>query len=166
MNIRQEGMGLCQKCNTPIMQTINQPGVAGICFACMADGQPKTGRTVVVKSEDGDIKLGAGPINGKVELEEVTHTVAAGSKTPMVTRKPALVVPDAETHALVQATQGVTLHVTIDELHDANIIKTILQKIYDGIDNAPPAPTLKEQKRAIKLQERLEVLIKGMEGKE
>lgn len=159
MNIRQEGMGLCTKCNTPIMQTINQPGVAGICFACMADGQPKTGRTVVVKSEDGDTKLGAGPITGKVELEEVEHTVAKGNVTAHV--PPVL-------SAKVQPTLisgSVTLVVTVDELHDANIIKTILQKIYDGIDNAPPASTLKEQKRAIKLQDRLEVLIKGMENK-
>ena len=164
MNIRQEGMGLCQKCNTPIMQTINQPGVAGICFACMADGQPKTGKTVVVKSEAGDTKLGAGPITGTVELQEVEHTVAEGNKTPMVVKKP-VIVPDA----VVQPTLisgSVTLVVTVDELHDANIIKTLLQKIYDGIDNAPPAPTLKEQKRAIKLQDRLETLIKGMEGKE
>src|SRR6185295_19772015 len=148
MNIRQEGMGLCTKCNTPIMQTIGQPGIAGICFACMADGQPKTGRTVVVKSEEGDTKLGAGPINGKVELEEVEHTVAAGNKTPMVAKKP---VP-VETPAPAVSTGTIVLVVTVDELHEADIIKTLLQKIYDGIDNAPPAPTLKEQKRAIKLQ--------------
>ena len=164
MNIRQEGMGLCKKCNTPIMQTINQPGVAGICFACMADGQPKTGRTVVVTKEDGDVKLGAGPLAGKVELLEVDHTVAEGSKTPMVVvKKPAGEV--VQYVAPQNLPQGITLHVTIDELHETDILKTILQKIYDGIDNAPPAPTLREQKRAIKLQERLEVLIKNMEKK-
>ena len=112
------------------------------------------------------MKPSAGPILGKVELEEVVHTVAEGNKDrPMtIVKKPT--TPELPSIVVTPVVAGIDLHVTIDELHDANIIKTLLQKIYDGIDNAPPAATLREQKRAIKLQERIETLINGMEGKE
>lgn len=165
MNVQQEGLGLCQKCGTPIMQAINQPGIKGVCFGCKADGEEKHGRTVVVTGETGE------GLSGRVTLEEVEHQLtpsspivkdpdkvraeiaaraAAKGAAPMPVAQPALPLPSGE----------IVIRLTVDDLMTSGIVTTLLQCTYDAIDAMPPFPTLKETKRAIKLQEDIEALLK------
>lgn len=169
MNIQQEGLGICSRCGTPIMQAINQPGVKGVCFGCQADGQAKTGRTVIVTNE-----IGAGAL-GRVETQEVEHQVNPAS--PLVKDVAAVraaiaakaeakgVAPMPTPVALEPEPQGtVTVKVTIDELHKGDVLVTLLHAIYDGIDNMPPFKTLKETKKAIAVQEAIEAQLAKIEG--
>lgn len=161
MNVQQEGLGCCTKCGTPIMQAINQPGVKGVCFGCQADGEVKHGRSVVVTSETGE------GLSGKVELQEVEHIVTPSSK---------LVNADAVRKAIAAKAEGkgvsmpvqesvmnsgdIVIRLTVDELTKHGIVTTLLQSAYDAIDSMPPFATLRETKRAIKLQEDIERLLK------
>lgn len=155
MNIKQEGLGYCTQCNNPIMGTINQPGSKGVCFACKAAGEPKTGKTVIVKSETGDMGNSAGIApNGKVEIQVVDSTVLTGQL-----EKKTLVETKISSNEL-------TLVVSIDDLREFGIVTVLLQTAYDAIDGMPPPPTIKEQKKVIKLQDDIEVLLKQREVKE
>ena len=163
MNVQQEGLGLCQKCGTPIMQAINQPGVKGMCFGCSEDGKPKTGHTTRVASETG-----AG-LAGRVELEELEHSVGVASHVVHDV--------DAVRKAIADKAKGIgvtktlqpapsssselIITVSIEELLSHGITTTLLQLAYDAIDNMPPCPTLKETKKAIRLQEDIERLLKA-----
>lgn len=153
MNIKQEGLGVCQIHGTAIMQAINQPGVKGVCFACVEDAKPKTGRTVVVKSETGETKAMTGAPEGKVEIEVVNGVPVHVDK------------PKGEIVSVPRLANHISIHVTIEELEQPDVIRTLLQKVNEGIDEMPPPSTIKEAKRIFKLQERIEEVIKSMESK-
>jgi hypothetical protein len=121
------------------METINQPGMKGICFGCYANALPKTGRTVVVKSETGDLTQPKGPITGRVEMAEVPHAPSNVKEKPMNEEPVGVVV----------------IKMTIDELSKPDLLWTVLNAIYNGIDEMPPFKTLKETKRAIRIQENI-----------
>jgi len=172
MNIQQEGLGVCTRCGTPIMQAIGQAGRKGICFGCAEDGKPKTGRTVVVTSETGE-----GTALGSVKLQEVDHNPGASSalpKDPEGLRKaimdkanakgvaPTPILPPLPpTHEGLNAphehveTDSLCIWVSLKELEGDFSLGTILDKIYDAIDNLPPGKTLKETKRLIALQDKV-----------
>lgn len=168
MNVREEGLGICGKCGTPIMQAIGQPGVKGVCFGCKGDGEEKTGRTVRVVSETGEGLL------GKVVTEELDHVVGEASRVvanPEAVREALKQKAEAKGVAPVQAQVRVadrpaliTVQFSIDELAQSGIVPTLLQLAYDAIDNMPPFPTMKETKRAIKLQEDIEAILKETKG--
>lgn len=150
INVQQEGLGVCQIHGTAIMQAINQPGIKGLCFACVEDAKPKTGKTVVVKSETGSVKPERTAPEGKVEIEVVDANT--------------VVEPVAKAVPLPRPTPGgVTIRLTIDELYEPDIIRTLLVKINEGIDNMPPPATIKEAKRIFVLQEQIEKLISKTE---
>lgn len=132
------------------MEAINQPGIKGVCFACTEDAKPKTGRTVVVKSETGDTKAGVGMPDGKVEYDVVDERA--------VQEKPVRAVTPTLSPA-----GGITVRLTMDELYSNEIVKVLLTKIYEGLDNMAPPATIKEAKRVFGLQEKIEKLIKSME---
>lgn len=153
MNIKQEGLGVCPTHGTAIMQAINQPGVKGVCFACVEDAKPKAGRTVVVKSETGETKAMTSAPEGKVEIEVVGAAPVDGVTTS----------PGKAGAAL--RTNSIAIYMSVDELEQADMIRTLLQKVNEGIDEMPPPSTIKEAKRIFKLQERIEEVIKSMESK-
>ncbi len=170
MNVQQEGLGSCTKCGTPIMQTIRQPGMKGICFGCAEDGKPKTGKTVVIKSETGE-----GTALGKVTLEQVEHNPGESSalpKDPEGLRKSIMDKASAKGVATPVTVHPVDLPIsegtiriefTVQDLTDNGIVNSLLQLAYDAIDNMPPFKTLKETKKAIKLQEDIEAILKSQE---
>lgn len=169
MNVQQEGLGVCTRCGTPIMQAIGQAGRKGICFGCAEDGKPKTGRTVVVTSETGE-----GTALGSVKLQEVEHNPGAASalpSDPAAVRKAIIDKANAKgvTQVPVQEPQKdgfvnegkIRIEFTIEDLTESGIVNSLLQLTYDAIDNMPPFKTLKETKKAIKLQEDIERLLKS-----
>jgi hypothetical protein len=175
MNIRQEGLGTCQKCGTPIMQAINQPGIAGLCFGCSADAEPKTGRTVVVtetqqeKAQSGHQTLA--PTLSKIEI--VDHTVGKASALPKD--------PDAIRKAIAEKAGGnlpmvaiqetaipldpndLTVQVSIAELEQGDCLVVLLQRLYDALDNSS-FTTIKEAKRVMSIQEAINKKIKKIKG--
>lgn len=162
MNVQQEGLGLCQKCGTPIMQAINQPGVKGMCFGCSEDGKPKTGHTTRVASETGT------GLAGRVELEELEHSVGAAShivhdvdavRKAIAEKAKGVVMPTAVVEPPPNG--ELTITVSIEELLVHGITTTLLQLTYDAIDNMPPCATLRETKKAIRLQEDIDRLLKA-----
>lgn len=157
MNPKQIGLGICATHKTPILGAINQPGIAGVCFECQEEAKPKTGRTVVVRRETGDTKATTAAPDGKVELEDVTDQ--HGQSVVGVARQDAIRV---EQIAKGRAA-GINVFLTLDEMFQPEIIRTLLTKVYDGIDDMPPPATIKEAKRVFGLQEKIEKLIKSME---
>lgn len=136
MNIKQVGHGTCPKCATPMMGGANGP----VCFGCMADAEPKTGRTVVVTEVDG---------TEAVSLEEVGQI--AKSLRPLSPK----VENDGRIH----------LSVSADDLEAIGIVQCLLYAAFAAMDNMPPAGTMREMKRMIKIQESIEALIKKQEKK-
>lgn len=169
MNVQQEGLGCCTKCGTPIMQAINQPGVKGVCFGCKADGEVKTGRTVVVTKEIGE------GLQGRVEFEEVEHQLTPSSR---VVNNPDQVRADIAAKAALKGatpmpvaipvqdepTGEIVIRLTVDDLTSNGVVTTLLQSAYDAIDSMPPFKTLRETKKAIKLQEDIEAILKQQEN--
>lgn len=167
MNVQSEGLGCCSRCGTPIMQAIGQPGKKGVCFGCMADGEEKHGRTVVVTSETGE------GLSGKVTLQEVEHVLTPSSKLvdPVATRLAIEAKANAKGVApMTQATPtqvaqepaiagDIVIRLSVDDLASGGVVATLLQAAYDAIDGMPPFKTLRETKRAIKLQEDIEQLL-------
>lgn len=168
MNVQQEGLGLCTRCGSPIMQAIGQPGIKGVCLGCRASAEPKTGRTVVVTSETGE-----GTELGRVTLQEVEHQPGAVSplpKDPEAIRKSIMDKANAkgiggfEQLAVTVDVEGtINIKLTVDELMENGIVLVLLQSLYDAIDSMPPGKTIKETKRMIKLQEDVELLLKQKE---
>jgi len=170
MNVQSEGLGSCQHCGSPIMQAIGQPGIKGVCLGCQVAAQPKTGRTVVVRSESGE-----GTALGKVTLEEVEHTpgsVSALPKDPAAVRKAIIdkannkgvsVPIEGPSSIIIMNDDRIKIEFTVQDLTHGGIVNTLLQLTYEAIDNMPPFKTLKETKKAIKLQEDIEKLLKQKE---
>ncbi len=167
MNVQSEGLGNCRLCGGPVMQAIGQPGVKGVCLACQAGAQPKTGHTVVVTSESGE-----GTALGKVTLQQVEHNVGSDSalpKDPAAIRKAIMDKANAKGMSPLQeqlfpVPDGtIRIEFTVQDLTSNGIVTTLLQLAYDAIDNMPPFKTLKETKKAIKLQEDIEALMKHKE---
>lgn len=171
MNIQQEGLGNCATCGSPIMKAIGQPGIKGVCLGCQAAAQPKTGKTVVVTGETGE-----GSALGRVQTQEVEHNPGVASalpKDPDAVRKAiqdkanakgitpmptvtAVPLPPPENDGKVH------LALSIEELEEG-VVPALLHATYDAIDNMPPFKTLKETKKAIKVQETIEHLLKQKE---
>lgn len=150
MNIRDEGLGHCQKCGTPIMQTINKPGVKGVCFGCMADGEPKTGKTVVVTHEEGT------GLDGRVTIETVPHDVKAAS--PVVATGPKTTVP------IKPAKAGeVQVSVTLEELSKGDALIVLLNRLNDALDNMPFS-TMKDAKLVMAIQAGIERKLSKLKG--
>lgn len=157
MNPKQIGLGVCAIHKTPILGAINQPGISGVCFECQEEAKPKTGRTVVVKRETGDMKASSTAPDGRVEFEDVTDQ--QGQSVVGVAQQ------DAIRREMIAKAKpsGITVVLTLDELFQPDIVRTLLVRIYDGIDDMAPPATIKEAKRVFGLQEKIEKLIKSME---
>lgn len=139
MNIRDEGLGHCQKCGTPIMQTINKPGAKGICFGCAADAEPKTGRTVVVTHEEGT------GLDGKVTIQEVSNGAQSATHIAPVTKG------------------TVTIQATLDELAKADALIVLLTKLNEGLDNMQFS-TMKDAKLVMAIQAGIEKKLSKLKG--
>jgi hypothetical protein len=174
MNIRQEGLGVCQKCGTPIMQAVNQPGVAGLCFGCSADAEPKTGRTVVVhESKQEQAQAGhqsLTPTLSKIEI--VDHNVGQASalpKDPDAVRKAiadkakgTVTMPDTKS-VLPDDPNDLTINVNVAELEQNDCLLVLLQRLYDALDNST-FTTIKEAKRVMAIQEAITKKISKIKG--
>lgn len=170
MNVKSMGLGDCQKCGSPIMGAINQPGIAGVCFACQQDALPKTGQSIVITEETGDLnasKPGAVP-GGKVKAVFVQHTVGESSpvvKNPEAVRKQIAEKAVAKGAISMEDPQSDTftvhLSVAVDELCEGNILLILLKKAYDGLDDLPSG-TIKTAKRIIRVQEKIEATIASL----
>lgn len=137
MNVKQEGLGKCPKCGTPVMQAVSGQAV---CFGCMADSEPKTGRTVVVTNETGD------GIEGRVEVQEVTHNTATKvGPSP----KPQL--------------RGVTVSLTLDQLAKADALVVMLEQLHEALDSMPFS-TMKDAKLVMAIQAGIEKRLKRLKG--
>ena len=176
MNVRQEGLGCCQKCGTPIMQAVNQPGIVGLCFGCSADAEPKTGRTVVVtESQQESARSGhltLSPTLSKIEVvEHIVGTSSALPKDPEAVRKAIANkakgvqsmsdgITDCEKQGLYSLNR-LTICIDIDELEQGDCLVVLLQRLYDALDNSS-FTTIKEAKRVMTIQEAIQKKIKGM----
>lgn len=149
MDVKQEGAGYCGRCHSPLMTVI---GRGPVCLACEEAAKPKTGRTVVVTGEQGT------GIEGVVMGHEVPHQVGADS--PIVPPNVKPLTPPLRSNG----ENMIHLSLTLDDLDKPNILLTIMQALYDGIDNLPPPPTIKETKKAIKLQEIIQSQIDKLKG--
>ncbi len=105
---------------------------------------------------------------GKVKFEEVEHGVGGASalpKDPNAVRK--AIMDKANAKGVVppvpDPNDTIQIAVTFHQLYMDGIVTTLLQATYDAIDNMPPFKTLKETKKAIKLQEDIEKLLKQKE---
>lgn len=175
MNVRQEGLGTCQKCGTPIMQAVNQPGIAGLCFGCVADAEPKTGRTVVVH-ETKQEQAQAGhqnltPTLSRIEI--VDHTVGEASalpKDPNALRKSiadkakgTVTMPDTLVAQAQYDPNDLTINVNVSELEQGDCLVVILQRLYDALDNSS-FTTIKEAKRVMAIQEAITKKVNKLKG--
>lgn len=166
MNVQQEGLGICGKCGAPIMQAIGQGNKKGVCLACEEAAKPKTGQTIVITKESGT------GLEGGVEGVFVKHdpdstpTVTKTDSTPLQTKSGSTssATKDLSNPTVNKDVGRITLQFTLEDLEKPNILLTIMQALYDGIDNLPPPPTLKETKKAIAIQGVIEKQIAKLKG--
>lgn len=175
MNVRQEGLGICQKCGTPVMQAVNQPGVAGLCFGCSADAEPKTGRTVIVhESKEEKAQTGHATLSPTISsIEVVEHTVGEASALPKD--------PNAIRKAIQGKQKGVSGGVStvaeiptsdfaynipfnLEELEQGDCLVVLLKRLYDALDNSS-FTTIKDAKRVMSLQDAIQKKIDKLRSK-
>lgn len=139
MDVKQEGLGSCPICGTPVMQALGQGVTNGVCFGCLEKDAIKTGRNVVVTESDESI-------DSKVTITEVT-----GMEQPVVKQK------------AIVATNVVTVKVTLDDLSKGDALVILLSRLNDALDNMPFS-TMKDAKLVMAIQAGIEKKLAHIKG--
>lgn len=142
MNIKNDaGNGRCPTCKGRLMSQTGSSDL--ICFNCLDSDKPKTGHTIVVKENSTK-----GPTEDpKVEITLVREGVPM--EQPMT-------VPELPVEVKTQpGDKCITITVSLEELETDHFIGTLLKKAYEALDELP-AGTVKETKRVIHIQDRID----------
>jgi hypothetical protein len=156
------------------MQAVNQPGIAGLCFGCSADAEPKTGHTVVVheskeeKAQSGHATLS--PTLTKIEMvEHLVGEASALPKDPNAIRKSiadkakGITMPTVSETAVEYNPNTLVVSVTVDELEQGDCLVVLLQRLYDALDNSS-FTTIKEAKKVMAIQDAITKKINKIKG--
>jgi len=147
------GSGICQKCGNIKVQMGD--GIARCLDHDVVDNPP-SGKVVTV-ADPGDAEMMKVLKESGVRIEKGDSTNApktAGKAAPVATIKK---VQSSE----LPKSDGLSVGVSLEELEAGGFVATVMQKVYDALDEMS-FTTMKDAKRVMKVQEKIERFLKGV----